>query len=282
MRLAERTSRVLLLYWPRNSSLNCAFSDLFENEISEIEKKEVEALRKKKNIYEQYRIVHTWRLKVLPEDPLPNNFSRTFPSRTGKNIDLEYDRIPLAVRNSFLIYVNKLIPKQYITKKVDNFSKHFDENTVSVSIRTWEDGESAQRPALFDIENVYVVLDKMKGSKFFVSSDSKEVLEKLIKRYKNRVLHYPLRTFPGDRNSRMGIEDAMVKLLLLSKNKELKASYYSTFPEMAWWLGGCKARVEIIPPKTYFFKKIHLGPELSAYCMLWKWFTKFTLCTKGN
>ena len=58
---------------------------------------------------------------------------------------------------------------------------------------------------------------------------------------------YPRRTFPGDRKSREGIQDALIELLLLAENKSLKASYLSTFSEMAWWFGGCRARVEVIP-----------------------------------
>ena len=32
-------------------------------------------------------------------------------------------------------------------------------------------------------------------------------------------------------------------MLLLSQNNRMIVSAYSTFPEMAWWFGGCKARV---------------------------------------
>ena len=90
-------------------------------------------------------------------------------------------------------------------------------------------------------------MDKEKTGNFFIVCDSPPVVEQVRQRYGARVLLYPRRMFSGDRKSTEGIQDALIELLLLAKNKSLKASHLSTFSEMAWWLGGCQAAVEVIP-----------------------------------
>ncbi len=244
MRIAERQSKKLILFWPVDYDCGCRFLDLFENKIREITQGELQQLIKKTDFNQSYRICDTWRLLPLPQDGLPQNFSRAYISEEGNNIDFEYDRIPLSVRNDILKYLNRLAPNKYIMEKTDEFCKKFDDYTIAVNIRSWE-GE--KRSGLFDIRNVYKVMDKKKEGAFFIVCDSPAILEQVISRYGEKALVYPGRTFPGDRKSVEGIQDALIELLLLAKSKNLTASYLSTFSEMAWWFGGCKAKVEIIP-----------------------------------
>jgi len=221
-RLAERYSKKLLLFWNPDGDCGCCFSDLFENQITEINQEEFLKLSQDK----AYQICDTWRLLPLSQENVGRNFSRAYVSEEGNSIDFEYSRIPLNTRVNILRHLTRLIPKKHITEKVDEFYKKFDDNTISVNIRSWA-GE--KRSVFFDIKNLYKVMDKEKTGNFFV------------------VLTYPRRTFPGDRKSPEGIQDALIELLLLARNKSLKASYLSTFSEIAWWLGGCRAGVEIIP-----------------------------------
>jgi len=248
MRFADKYSKTLILYWPTNYDYNCKFSDLFENEMIEISSDELQKIRDEKNTKGVYKVLKTWRLEPLLEDRLPYNFAKAYPSETGKNIDFEYDRIPVSLRNKYLACVNKLIPQKYINEKVENFSKIFDKNTISLGVRTWRmsTDDSEARKQIFNIDKVYSNINKLKDSVFFVACDSPGVLQKLINKYGKRILFYPKITFPGDTRSKEGIQDAFVDLLLLSKNKRLIASNSSTFHEMAWWLGGCIAKVDII------------------------------------
>lgn len=251
MRIAEAFSKTLILFWPKNSICNCIFFDLFENKITEIDQEELERLTHKENKDKKYEVYSTWRLLPLSEDKLPSNFARVFPSENGNDIDFEYERIPLSVRGEFLRYINRLIPKKYIIEEVEKFSSYFNDDTISIHIRSWKtkvDDIEKDQFKLLDIRYVYKIMDKAKNHNFFVACDSLKILEKIINRYKKRVLYYPKRTFPGDRRSIEEIQDALIELLLLSKNKYLKASHLSTYSEMAWWFGGCKARVETIPP----------------------------------
>ncbi len=246
MRIADKLSRSVALSWTPNSHCCCLFSDLFENRIPELLDSELNAILSVPHMFEgdQWYVVDTWMLLMLPND-LPEHFSRACRSITGKTIDHEYDRIPDAIRNDYLRYFTALVPIEFIKREVEEFARRFDNNTISVSIRSWPESKSRSEK-LFSLESVYRVLDREEGSSFFVGCDSEEVLTHITRRYGQRVISYPHSVKVGDRLSKRGMQEALIDLLLLSKNKRLKASAYSTFSEVAWWFGGCKASVECI------------------------------------
>ena len=249
MRLAEKLSKPLILFWPVNPGCACQFSDLFENQITQITQEELQLLMQKNNFNQIYKFYDDWRLLSFPEDGLKRNFSQAFYSEKGNNIDFEYHRISLSVRENILKYFNRLIPKKFITEKVTQFCSKFDDNTISVHIRSWQEAKNMSKnmSKFFDIRNVYKVMDREKQGTFFVISDSAKILEQVKNRYKERILDYPRTVSPGDRGTTEGIQDAFIELLLLAKNKKLKVSHLSTYSETAWWFGGCRACVETIP-----------------------------------
>jgi hypothetical protein len=245
MRLADKLSRTIALNWTLNSHCCCSFSDLFENRFLELRDYELNVIVNRAHMfeYDQWHMVGTWRLLTLPND-VPGNFSRAYRSSTlGKNIDFEYDRIPGAVCNEYARYFATLLPTGFINKEVEQFATQFDNNTISASIRSWADDKDRSE-SLFRLENIYRVLDNEEQSSVFVSCDSEEVLRHVVRRYGRRVISYPHSAKVGDRLTRRGMQEALIDLLLLSKNDRLKVSAYSCFSEAAWWLGGCRASVE--------------------------------------
>lgn len=260
MRYSDRLSRKLILCWPASPSCNCHFSGLFENKISEINRKEAEDLLAAAD--DKYFMVTSWAMATFPEDNIPDNFTRFRSSGTGKDIDFEYDRIPLKARENILEYVNRLQPVQYIRKEIDEYSKKFRDDTVSLIIRTWKDETKSDHRnwmKLFSINNVYATIKKITASSIFVSCDSQWVIENLYNRYGEKILFYPKkRTIAGDRTSDAGIQDALIDLYLSSLNSRLIASYFSSFSEMAWWFGGCRAKVSFIPSGNLIFDKYYL------------------------
>ncbi|MDD4352749.1 MAG: hypothetical protein PHU71_07305 [Candidatus Gracilibacteria bacterium] len=205
---------------------------------------------------DRYFVVDTWKLLVFPGELRGKDGTGLL--RPGENgIDFAYGRIPLSIRNDFLAHMRRLVPIKYIRQQVEEFARKFDSRTISVNIRSWPEPDNKLRAEiLFKMESVYAKLDKEKESNFFVVSDSAAVLHDLVKRYGQRVIFYPKRTQPGDRGSKCGIQDALIDLLLLSKNKVLKASAFSTYSEMAWWFGGCQAEVENIENES----------DIEAFC----------------
>ena len=95
-------------------------------------------------------------------------------------------------------------------------------------------------------------IDKMIANnpkvEFYLATDSIKTVKKYKQRYNSRIFTYPKSNFSrGDPES---IKEAMIELLILSKFKTLLVSGLSTYNEVAWWLGDCKAKVMVVGKKT--------------------------------
>ena len=169
----------------------------------------------------------------------------------GRNIDHEYERIPQSVKDSYIEQVRKLTPVKYIRDQIEEFSfVNFDEDTVSVHMRSWAD--DPRRQCLFSYEDYYKHMDKMEDKTFFVCADHQSCIDTLKQRYGNRVFDYPKR---GDGDYSPGTDymstleasqDAIIEMYLLGKNPIILGSYLSTFVEVGWWLNECKGKVTIV------------------------------------
>ena len=246
MRYADVYNGKAILYWPINDECGCKFSDLFENKLDEIDDQEMHRITNDEEFY----VVSPSVLATLPKDKIPYKFGISchliFPFY---NIDCEYNRIPLRARRNILPYINSLMPKKFIIERVERFSDTFDSKVLGVSLRTWSDAiryRYDRREHFFDFDKIYSIIDKIKPEKIFVTSDSEEAFMKIYERYQDKILYVPKRTFWGDRDSKEGIQDAFVDQLILSKCNMLIAGYLSTYIELAWWFGDCKAKVFVL------------------------------------
>ncbi len=237
MQIADRTGKTLILNWLKSDGFNCDFSDLFSNKLLHSNSCKFR-IHKIKEAHVNYFLTETWRL--LP----PNIKLENVKNGNHEMIDFQYQDTNSGVKETYIPYFQSLQITEFIDRQVNEFAKKFDENTISIAIRTWIDAPSRQH--LFDIEKVHKIFDENQLSTFFISSDSEKLIYLLSNIYGNRILSYPKRTYTGDRNSKEGIQDALIDLLLLSKNKKLMASANSTFSELAWWFGKCEASVQII------------------------------------
>ncbi len=191
----------------------------------------------------------TWRLETAPDD-VPAGFS-TVHERfervwnkpftplvpQHKSIDLEYERIPQKVIDAYVPCFQKIRIADPILEKVNTFAeKNFDDETVSVHIRTWIDAEKRKSLA-YQFSEYVNLMDQHVGKKFFIATDDKRIISDLEYFYgKNRIISY------GGDDPQL---DSMVDMLLLSKNNAIIGAPFSTYTEAAWWLGGCKANVQI-------------------------------------
>ena len=83
---------------------------------------------------------------------------------------------------------------------------------------------------------------------FFITTDSKQVIKyfKESPEWGKRVIFYDRSTdLDTSRDFPEGVQEDLIELYLLSKNSKLIGSHFSTFSEVAWWLGGCMS-VKII------------------------------------
>ena len=234
-----------------NQQCGCAFSDLFENDIREIDEREYKSILDKGNSA-QYEIHTGWMLKIFPEDNIPENFAN-INGIAAKVIDLQCNRIPQPVRDDFLPYFWSLKPVQYIRNEVENFVKEHGHYEFAAHIRTWNETDPrwTGREKACNLNNVCKILRKHKDNNIFIASDSKQVIRELADKLGPKLLHYHGKGECCDRNSSSGIQGALIEMLLLSKSDLLFTSMDSTYSEVAWWLGGCEAKVELIPVSFY-------------------------------
>lgn len=192
----------------------------------------------------------SWRLEVFEDDEIAKNFSETNQRLSNifsrqikpivsdnRCIDLEYQRIPEKIKKEYVKFFKKLKINPDILKIVNDFSKNnFDDNTVSVHIRTWHD-DMDRNGKLFNMNKFLDIMSEYGGCKFFVSTDYYPAIEYLKDEIgKDRIINYP------HTNENL---DCFVEMLLLSKNKVLIGSPMSTFTEVAWWFSECKSDVRI-------------------------------------
>ena len=197
------------------------------------------------------RELGTWRLLLAPADAkhVPAGFSSVrefYGSETGwRDIDFEYSRIPRAVRDAFLPLFRRLRPQADVAALVEAFawSRGFDAHTVAVHVRSWPD--SAERRAKFFDLDAYERAMRAVASEdpkvaFFVCSDQSAHRDELVRRFAGRAVALKV-----DRDRAPAVH-CLVELLLLARGRTLIASHVSTLSELAWWMGGCTARVLVV------------------------------------
>jgi len=173
---------------------------------------------------------------------------------------------------------------EIIRQIVDKRSIEFDiGNLVGVHVRrddfmTGKEklGEVSSDNKFF--EKMNEILSSNPNKKFFLCTDCQETEDKFKEEFGDKIIVYPKKN--RDRTTKLNTQQGLIDLLLLSKTKHIIGTYRSTFNEMAWWLGECKAKVDIIidedKNKAYeknqkkFDKSISLKLKRFAYKFLTK------------
>ncbi len=180
----------------------------------------------------------------------PKQHSRRSTRADARHIDLEYERIPEYFRTLYTDLFRRVIVRPEIASAAAEWAAaHVDANVVGVQVRTWRDDARRHRkyhlPALRRLTRM---LDAAGPDvRFLVVSDSDDVAPTLAERFgARRVLCYPRTTSRADSwLTPRGITEDLIDMLVLARTPRLCASYLSTFSEVAWWLGGTKARVDV-------------------------------------
>ncbi len=245
-RLSEKFDKELYLYWIKNHTCGANFSDLFENDFSEISTEVLNKMPKG-----DYTLSETSRFIPLGGE-IPDKFAKVFPTQRGNNIDFEFERIPQEVRENILVYLRRIKPVEKIRKIVNYLEKKYDvTNLVGVHVRRGDGGFVISDGSLGDVssdnkffEKMKELLDNAPSTRFLLCSDCQKTEEKFVKEFGSKIIFYPKKN--RDRTTTLNTQQGLVDLLLLSRTKHIIGTYCSTFNELAWWLGGCKAKVDII------------------------------------
>jgi hypothetical protein len=273
MRLAS-DARV---YWPVTKNMPAAFEELFANECA------VGAVPDGVRVYGSWRLVilpqdeahlpagfatvgagaHPifrglgkawWRLTGSRTDRyrfmvFPKQHSRRSTRADARHIDLEYERIPQHFRAVYGELFRRIAVRPELVSAANAWAAaNLDDAVIGVQVRTWRDDARRHRKYhVPSLRRLTRLMDSASGARFLVVSDSDDVAPMLAKRYgAPRVLGYSRSTPRADSwLSPLGIQEDLVDMLLLARTRRLFASYLSTFSEVAWWLGGTTARVDV-------------------------------------
>jgi len=281
-RISERYNQKFYLNWIKNDRCGAEFSELFENDLNQISNEEINNLNP-----EKYILSETWRFLTLKDD-VPDKFAKEYPTPRGNNIDFEFDRIPLKVREDIISYLKRLVPIKEIREKVKWFDEKYNlSNLIGLHIRRGDflDGKEGLGKVSTDdkfIEKIKLISVKVPTIKFLLCTDDPKIEDRFLKEFGNKIIIYP--KVDRKRDNLECTKDGLIDLLLLSKVKYIIGTYKSTFNELAWWLGGCKAQVEILIDEDlkeqYEIKKKKLSK--SKYNKFKRWCYKRLQRVKGG
>jgi hypothetical protein len=274
---AMRLDSEARVHWPITPNMAASFGDLFVGDHA------VSAIPAEATIY------YSWRLLILPEDerhlprgfatagagshPLvrafgkawwmlrgrpsdryrymlfPKTYSRDSVRADARHIDLEYERIPVALRQVYAPLFARIAIQPRIAMRVEQWAAaNLGADVIGVQVRTWRDDPRRERkyhrPARRRLARLLAAEPK---ARFLVVADSDDAVATLVEHYgAGRILHFP-RATPRRESYRSveGIAEDLIDMLLLARTRRLFASYLSTFSEVAWWLGGAKAAVTV-------------------------------------
>jgi hypothetical protein len=165
-----------------------------------------------------------------------------FQSQMNRLREQKYDFTQLSkCRSVYIISCNRFFqlerkyqpfkPIQSIRSIVDGLTASYSSDTVGVHIRRTDHSiATASSPEEGFMHAMDREIQQHPEVKFFLTSDSPEVMSRFIEQYKDRVIWYPKEY---TRDTQKGIQDAMVDLLCLSKTNRIIGSYRSSFSETA-------------------------------------------------
>src|SRR6185503_1749188 len=272
-----RLSPAARVHWPVTKNMPAAFGELFTNEGS------VDAVPAGARVYGSWRLAilpedeaylpagfatvgagaHPiarglgkawWQLTGERTDRyrfmvFPKQHSRRSTRADARHIDLEYERIPQHFRALYGELFRRIAVRPELVSAANDWAAaNLDGGVVGVQVRTWRDDPRRHRKYhVPSLRRLTGLMDAAAGARFLVVSDSDDVAPMLTDRYgAPRVLGFPRTTPRADSwLTPLGIKEDLVDMLLLARTQRLYASYLSTFSEVAWWLGGTTARVNV-------------------------------------
>lgn len=136
-----------------------------------------------------------------------------------------------------------LKPSATIQAKGASLLKQLDEHTVGVHVRRTDHTEAiANSPLALFAERMKAELEVDAGTKFFVATDDETVKRELREMLPEVKLIFN-ESGIIDRNSKEGLEDALIEMLALSKGRKILGSYNSTFSLLPSYIGNIPLEV---------------------------------------
>ena len=239
LRVAEKTNRRLLLYWPDNDQLGCSFDTLFANHFDMVDAEDLNFLLRSDRTV---KIYNTWRdSSPLYTDLDPEGDPDTdvivvkgwvAAQFAGEKRNWQFDEeigrhLRTLVPSAEFLEPAKAFPLPPLTlgvhmRRGDPTREWIDE------YRRSEDGHfTAIMQAVLDIEP---------EAHFFLATDHLPTEARLREQFGTRILTHPKTSLLRHRQA-MG--EAMMDFLLLSRNAAVLGTHFSTYSEIAAKFGAC-------------------------------------------
>ncbi len=133
-------------------------------------------------------------------------------------------------------------PIAVLQRQIDNFfNTHIHDANLSshlygVHIRRTDNTWSIESsPLELFVHTIQSVIDTDSAAVFFLATDDQPTIETLKEKFGSRII---VRDKEFSRLSAKGIQDALIDMWLLSKTQHIYGSFFSSFSEMASWIGG--------------------------------------------
>ncbi len=236
MVLSRLTNKPLKVLWTLSPDLNCSFHSLFElpdnTTVVDIKPVRRPSFQLLKNIF----FLYDYGMARMKYQHV------IFQSQMDRLREQKYDFTQLGRYRSVYITCCSRFgrierkfqmhkPTEFIRSIVETYTARYASHTVGVHVRRADHHiAKASSPEEGFIHAMDQEIQQHPNVKFFLASDSPEVMSRFIKRYEDRVIWYPKEY---TRDTQKGVQDALVDLLCLSKTTKIIGSYGSSFSETA-------------------------------------------------
>ena len=241
---ADKVNQELIIYWSKDSGLNCDFYDLY----CKNKKLDVRSLDTKIRILD--RVKNKGILKLLFHKLFKIDFSlfdddfRKFVwSSNTDNIDMSL--LPKKARNYYIkacnefsfdaAYLKYFTPVKKVQDIIDKEVLRFPAKIIGVHIRRTDNDKSIEEsPLNLFIERIKADLANDPDVHYFLATDDPFVERDLLKLFPSKILRSE-KEFTRD--SKEGIIGAMVDMYCLAATTKIYGSYWSSFSSLAARIG---------------------------------------------
>ncbi len=234
-RVAELTGRKLVLYWPVNDAVGCAFSELFMNPLTMFRAEDIDVVL---HSCSTVKVYNSWHHPVLytavAEDGDPDAQIVIMKGWNAPRFCTEASTPEF--RAQVGAHLRTLTPAPGIRERVESFA--LPEYCIGVHLRRSEKNFppfSVSADEHFErIMDALIVAEP--SVSFLIATDDAATEEKFLRRYSSRALCFE--KCCRARNNAGGIEEALIDLLLLGRTQAVLGNHFSSFSLLAAeWAG---------------------------------------------
>lgn len=241
---AEKVNQDLIIYWEKDSGLNCDFFELYSaNKKLNVRSPDIKAriLDRMKN-KGLIKLLFN-KLYKIDFSLFDNDFRKFVWSTNTDNIDMSL--IPKNVRNYYIkacnefsfdaAYLQYFTPVKNVQDLIDKELLHFPAKIIGVHIRRTDNDKSIEEsPIHLFIEKIKKDLLADPDTHYFLATDDPDVEKELLELFPSSILRSK-KDF--SRDTEEGIIGAMVDLYCLAATTKIYGSYWSSFSSLAAFIG---------------------------------------------